>query len=341
MSDFHNSIKYGKDWTFTSKKTKENEDLRKFGISFLDDALIGIANSDIILIAAGSGLGKSEIAVHIALNNALSGRKVTLLALEAEKHEVALRGKYKHLARCFYKDPYRDNSKKPNYMSWYYNQQEFLNKYDDQSFTDESFENLTIVYRDRKFDVEDVAKSMASFKDTDLVILDHFHYLDFDGDNENKKYKEIIVKIRELALQYNKPFVIMSHIRKQDKRTKELVPSQEEIHGTSDLFKVATKVVTIAKKHSEDFSKFESYMRICKCRQDGSRANYIGVVSFNNILNEYNDKYQVGTLSYDGADFNVCQDRFTPEWAKNSVIFPENTEEKRSEVYKRLIETRR
>jgi hypothetical protein len=302
-----------------------NRNKIKFGITFLDDVFNGILRSDIIVVAAGSGHGKSEIANHIAITNALSGTKVLLFALESERHEVAMRAAFKALAMAFYKDPYRDREAVPNYLDWAVGDQDFLSKYD----AAESLRGLplTIVYREHRFDITDFEKALMSTKNsTDLVVLDHFHYLDFEGENENREYKEMIIKIRALALEYKKPCIIMSHIRKSDKRYRELVPSQEEIHGTSDLFKVATKVVTLAPNYVSGMTNgFETYMRICKCRQDGSRARYTGITSFDPRTNTYRPKYRVGTLSGDCKEFADTPLAERPRWAHSA-------EERKAEI---------
>ena len=59
-----------------------------FGIAPLDDALIGILPNDLICIGADSGVGKSEIALDIALHNAYSGKKVGLYFIEGGAEEA-------------------------------------------------------------------------------------------------------------------------------------------------------------------------------------------------------------------------------------------------------------
>src|SRR4051812_7956577 len=74
----------------------------EFGITYLDDALNGIRRSDLVIIAARTGAGKTELAATLALKNCLSGSKAILIALEAERFEVLRRLKYQMVASVFF-----------------------------------------------------------------------------------------------------------------------------------------------------------------------------------------------------------------------------------------------
>jgi len=62
------------------------------GFHDLDRAIMGLNNSDLILIASRPGMGKTSIALNIALNAAKSsGKTVTVFSLEMSREQLALR----------------------------------------------------------------------------------------------------------------------------------------------------------------------------------------------------------------------------------------------------------
>ena len=67
----------------------------KYAIKFLDDKLKGIFNTELIIIGAHTGIGKSTLANMIALNLANQGVKPALLSLENFKGDMLLKETFK------------------------------------------------------------------------------------------------------------------------------------------------------------------------------------------------------------------------------------------------------
>ena len=62
------------------------------GLSDLDNAIMGLNNSDLILIASRPGMGKTSMALNIALKVAKSsGKSVAVFSLEMSREQLALR----------------------------------------------------------------------------------------------------------------------------------------------------------------------------------------------------------------------------------------------------------
>jgi replicative DNA helicase len=311
-----------------SKITREENKkfILSFGVPYLDHALGGILKTDVVLLAGKSGQGKSEMAVQISLANAMAGKTVYHFALEAEKDEIANRVGYKALVRRLYQSKFY-SSEKPNFLEWILGRQDHLvGKFENEVAEElRALSNFRVVYRNEQFTIEDFEKClMAAKHDADLIVLDHLHYLDFDDENENQAYKRIVKKIRTLALEYSKPIVLVAHVRKGDRRAKELVPGVEDIHGSSDIFKIATKAITIAPAFDYQISEGKSfrlptYIRIGKSRHDGSRARYTGLVVFNAKDNAYESKYKIGQLSPGGDEWTETLEIDRPFWFKGDT----------------------
>lgn len=293
-----------------------------FGVSFLDEALGGIYNNDLVVLGAKTGLGKSQLAMLIALENARQGKRVHFFALEAEEYEIERRIKYQLIADKFYKMPNRPNIHL-NYMDWYYNkfskELESIEKEIEEE--EHNLSTLNIYYRQVQFDIQEFERLAFGVKDqTDLMIIDHLHYFDHDDENENRAIKQIVKRIRDCALISGKPIILVAHVRKSDRRLKQLIPDIEDFHGSSDIGKIGVKVITIAPCYEEVVTTHrKTFFQILKCRVDGSRMNMTGLLGFNINNQRYEKQYKLGRLSYDGTDFKPFNFNEMPFWAINAL----------------------
>ncbi len=303
----------------SQRKTLRNG-LLSFGIKYLDDAMIGILKNDLILIGAGSGGGKTQTCCNIARANVEKGKKVHYIALEAEYLEIERRIKYQLFAKHFFNDPNRPQIH-ISFQNWMLGDfiescavyeaqaaQEFIAKYS----------TLFTFYKSDKFDVNDLITTvMECAEETDLIILDHVHYMDYDDNNENRAVKEIAKTARMLALEMGKPIILVSHVRKTDKNSTSFAPGLEEFHGSSDLYKIATKAITIGPGAIHADGKIETYIRIVKNRFEGSVTRYIGKCFYGSKDGSYKKEYQIGD-AYQSRDtgFTQLDYRVYPAWGE-------------------------
>jgi replicative DNA helicase len=315
--------------TFSTRLKKERairlengKECLNFGVSFLDECLGGIYKNDLILVGAKTGFGKSQLASLIATENVKKGKRVHFLALEAEEFEIERRIKYQFIADKFFKL----QSKPPirlNYMDWYYGKLDEHLKYIEEEVEEELHElsNLNVYYRTGAFDVNEFERIALGIKnETDLIIIDHLHYFDYDDQNENKAIKQIVKTIRDCALISGKPVILIAHVRKTDKRAKQLIPDIEDFHGSSDIGKIATKAITLAPCYDESASAHrKTYFQALKCRVDGSRTSMTGLSAFNVNNHKYEKQYYLGKVSADGTDFKPFDYNEMPFWALNAI----------------------
>lgn len=300
----------------------------QFGVKFLDDAMVGIAPRDLVLLGAKTGIGKTQLAMSIALHNVVQGKRVHYFALEAEYREIERRMKYQAVVDRFYGDPNRPYAAPADVRSveWMTGALDgHLAKYEEAAERDLALvlRGLRTFYRERDFTSDDFAKRLDEVKDeTDLVILDHLHYIDTDDTNENRGYKRIVKQIRDAALHAGKPVIVVAHVRKGDRRLEPLVPTIEDFHGSSDISKIATKAVMIAPAYEQPQSSlpylWRTYMQIVKCRQEGSVTRYAALTSFNARSGRYEPFYALGRLTDAGRAFSDLSENDTPSWARRS-----------------------
>lgn len=306
-----------------SLRVDSRKGILQFGLDFLDDALTGILPNDLILIGAGSGAGKTQICTNIALANILKNKRVHFFALEADQHEIARRIKFQIIAKHFFNDPPRERPVcDVNYTSFLLG--DFfkipgMGVY--EAIADDeirkNFKNLNVFYKGESFDVNDLIQQVAMIQDeTDLIIVDHVHYFDYDDDNESRSVKEIAKTARTLALNFGKPIILVSHLRKKDKFSKEICAGLEEFHGSSDLYKIATRAITIAPGAVVD-GGYETYIRIVKNRLDGGSTRFMAKCIFNSRKGSYEKGYEIGYSNQSRDDgFSNLEFALRPSWAR-------------------------
>jgi replicative DNA helicase len=295
-----------------------------FGINFLDRMLRGILPDDLVLLGGFPGSGKTETASRIFQNAAQLGKRVHMFALEAGEGEIERRIKFREYAKLFYADPDRMPGVTPRYLDWFYGDLDSVFARYDKAVSDklENLNNMFTYYRGSSFDLNHFAKIVPALagmpEPTDLIIVDHIHYFDLPGTNENRALSDTIKGIRDIAQINNVPVILVAHLRKKDKRSAALVPDLDDFHGTSDLGKVATKAILLAPGQMLSSTEFETYFSVRKFRMDGGSTRYIGAHTFDTRHNDYSRGFELGTLSPDGQQFVPVDQDVTrePKWLR-------------------------
>lgn len=304
-------------------RTKNLTEPLEFGIDFLDHSLGGIFKEDLILIGAPSGVGKTQLCCNIVMANMNSGKRIHYIALEAGEYEIERRFKFPHIAERYFADEGRPKLKtKFNFSDWYIGRyaKEFK-KYeaDVSEFFQKAYIRVSTLYKGDKFGLTELIESVLQCsEETDLIIIDHVHYFDFEDDNENRAIKQIAKMVRTLALENKIPIILVAHMRKSDRRNPELVPGLEEFHGSSDLYKIATKVITFSPGKSMPDGTYETFFRTPKNRFNGSSSRFMGREFFSPRKGGYeSNKYELGWCDQQKSDgFKAVELSSQPEWAR-------------------------
>ena len=301
------------------QRIKNRERLLTFGIDYLDDAMVGIMPNDLILIGAGSGAGKTQTCCNIAAANIEAGKRVHYIALEAELYEIERRIKYNFFAKHFFSDPNKPKEAFINFQDWmmgdFWETCKLYEAQADKEFA-EKYKSLFTFYKQDKFDINDMIFHVTSICDsTDLIIVDHVHYFDYSDDKENQSIKEIAKTARMLTLEQGKPMILVSHLRKRDRFADELCPGLEEFHGSSDLYKIATKAITLGPGAASEPGKFDTYFRIVKNRFDGGVTRYMGKATYVQREGRYAKGYEIGASNQKrDSGFTVLDYALWPDW---------------------------
>jgi replicative DNA helicase len=317
-----------------AQRIADGAKMLQYGVPFLDSVLCGILSNDLIMVGARTGAGKTELAKIVAMNNAKAGKRVSFFALEGEDKEIERRIKFPYLV-----DYYSSDNSIPNagfgYAEWR------LGRYKDSLDTPEykaradaeflrNYSTLKTYYRVRgDFGINDLDREvMKVHKDSDLIILDHLHFVDLDGKDENREQKKLVTRLRQLALELGVPILCIAHLKKG--ASKNLVPELDDFMGSSDISKIATTCITLAPCHEFNTSDprvrgSATFMRIAKFRLDGTRTPFVGIGFYDKSIGAYRQEYCIGKLNYAENKWIPARD-YMPYWAKIEDVITDVSE---------------
>lgn len=299
-----------------------------WGVGFLDKALGPILPKDLVLIGAKSGRGKTDLARIVAMTNAYEGKKsVHYFALEGERNEIERRAKYAQLAEFMVSRVPSEQFARMNYLEWYLGRLDGLTAPYEAAVDEtlgEKFRTLHTFYRGRDFTVDTLERKILEIQDeTDLIIVDHLHYIDTrDDEDEYRGQKAMMKRIRDLQDGIGRPVVLIAQLRKEatQKASRTLLPELDDFQGSSDLGKIATKAVLLAPalEHTPTAAyRAPTFIGAQKCRVDGSRTRYAAVAEFNFRTSRYEDDFTPGRMTKGGTAFEPLAREQWPQWLKH------------------------
>lgn len=294
----------------------------RYGISYLDDVFRAILPTDTILLGAETGLGKTECALAIATANVRLGRRVAYFALEAEENELEMREKHRWLSRQLYLRKLAGSRDLP-FVDWYLGDCDDLVSPELDAEADawiaEHLAGLRTYYRGRVFGAAELTSAIkAIHRDVDMIVIDHLHYVDASEDlDENRALTETLKVIRELTLDVQKPMLVVAHLRKKDERLKHLIATLGDFHGTSNLTKIATQVITLARADIEAPKWYlaPTYMIALKDRRAGA-VPLVALTMYDKRTRTYEETYSLGRLTKGRTAWEQLKQLEAPGWAR-------------------------
>lgn len=284
-----------------------------FGIDFLDDALCGIVSSDVILIGAPSGGGKTQLATLICKNVAKQGKRAAMLALESMKYEITMRLVYGLLQSKLNGKTY------PEFLF-------SMESADRRELVREAVRELPggdllrVFYKEDTFGANELMKEFYALEDnSDLIVVDHFHFLDLSGEkSEMMEQRDLANEINRLQKQIKKPVILLAQFNKSYTKSDQLFPTLADFYGTSSLTNMVTKAITVTQRLPENYelgdtgSKRPTMLHVAKHRNDGSVTAYYSMSYFNTETNTY----EPGYVLFNSRDNSPVEPHKRPNWAR-------------------------
>lgn len=293
------------------------------GIDYLASLYRALIRSDVLLLGAETGAGKTEAATLLAMDAAMAGKRVHYFALEAEEGEIERRIKYKLLCSLVYRAGHYARGRL-NFVDWR------LGLIDDITgpFEDAAdqmlaahFPKLHTFYRASEFSSADLRRACASLRDeSDLAVVDHFHYIEPIDADVNRGAKRIMQSIEQVNRDTGIPLVLVAHLKKPEAlRNAPLVPRLSDFHGSSDIGKIVTKAAIFAPAYDQKQVEphlHPTYVRAGKFRLDSGRTRYVGLCNFNSRTSNYEAGFVLGRLTDNDRKFEIVAPDKIPAWAR-------------------------
>lgn len=282
-----------------------------FPISFVNDVIGAVRPSDLIIIEAKTGIGKTEMLTLIASQAAKSGKQVFFCALEAEKMEIERRIAFKEVAKIFY----ANRSDFPatlhlDYTDWILDRYPELDELNTHVSEDvmprvtEGIEFYTPMLSDfTRKDFLQIYSEVVKLG-CQLFLFDHIHYLSpmSNKETENQHLRNTVVTLRDLINKHEVPIISASHIRKEDRGNSSYLPTLEDLHGSSEISKQANHVISFGPCYEipskDDFKKMiapvpgSTLCRVLKSRTGRAGADrYVGLLKFDLQERSYSENY--------------------------------------------------
>ena len=283
-----------------SERDVRNEGRLPLGIAFLDDCLGGVYPRDLLLFGAGTGVGKTALAVQAAMAGADAGREVYLFALEAEVGEVGARLYFEELGR-------RVNDKRLDFAGWWRGQWRGLDEkhgVEIKKALEPRLARLHTFYKRRgDFTTLNLSQQLEAIAErAGMIVLDHVHEIDSEDDRaELRAQKRVINLLRDIALDLSVPVVAVSHIRKREKGGPlTLLPTTDDLHGSGFLSKKATQVVLFGREWEgprPEPNLSPTLMQVDKDRH-GRASKLVARMYYRMDQARYEDAYELGKLEW-------------------------------------------
>lgn len=186
------------------------------GLPDLDDLILGLNKSELVIIAARPGMGKTSIALNIALNVAMTQhKKVAIFSLEMSREQLVTR----LLSRA----------------ALVPSQNLFTGRLTDQQWRDVAAAANTLSASDILIDdnstltVADMNAQCRTIKDLDLVVIDYLQLMSsaggrgFSNESRTQAVSDISRMMKVMAKQLGVPVICLSQLNRaaearQDKR---------------------------------------------------------------------------------------------------------------------------
>lgn len=256
------------------------------GYPWLDDKIVGLFKSELMVVGGETGLGKTTFVTSICYKAARRGIKTAVFALEDRLSDYGIKAVYFELGRIRKRKGY------PHNYPW--------NAYRKNEITDPQYKTLRkeaeeavktsdLFFADvpTQMTIESLEKIIANSveKGVKLFLIDHLHYFDMmKGDKSKADYiEEMMVRLKSLMNRTGARVILVVHYKKLDGKK----PTVESFKDSISIPQNANYVVNIWRDRSESGSQFETTFYLPKVRNPNGEATI--KLSYDPDENEYRD----------------------------------------------------
>lgn len=233
----------------------------------IDQMLSGLGKSDLILIAARPGVGKTSFALNIAQNIAIEKpkRTIAVFSLEMSNEQLA--------SRMLSAQSGVDNLKFRN------------GEMSDDDWTELAHAASILTDTDVYFDdtagitVAQMKAKLRRLKKLDLIIIDYLQLMSGGGRYENRSTEvgAISRSLKIMAKEFNVPVITLSQLNRETEKTKSK-PQLSNLRESGSIEQDADAILFLWKPEDEDGEQQSGPVQIVKCEVAKNRHGPVGSV---------------------------------------------------------------
>jgi replicative DNA helicase len=217
------------------------------GFSKLDRILCGFDGGDLIIVGAETSVGKSLFTASMVDNSYRGGMAKSTLIFNLEMKNERYASRFAQMSEGTFSLPiyFFDNTKGAT--------------------------------------IDAVDNAIAKVDDLGLVVIDHLHYFNLaNSENEAAQIGRITRRIKELAIKYNIPIILISHTRRQPAGMTKKPPTIDDLLGSSRIGQDADTIITLDRDDDGNERDIISvYVR--KNRNKGTTGKVQMKIDFSNL----------------------------------------------------------
>jgi replicative DNA helicase len=199
----------------------------KTGIFGLDKVTNGLQKSDLIVLAARPGVGKTSFAMNIVNNVATNGGKVAFFALEMPAEQIMQRA----ICSTAFIDMAKPINGKMNTREWQKVTKASQKLTDTRLFIDDSSLNTPI-------EVLSKCRKLDSQEKLDLIVIDYLQLMTLKGKKESRQQEisDMSRLLKVASRELNIPIVVLSQLsRDTEKRKGDSRPVLSDLRGSGAI----------------------------------------------------------------------------------------------------------
>lgn len=170
---------------------------------------------------------------------------------------------------------------------------------------DEKFKGKLFLYNTKaNASVDEILEGFEEARkqnDCKVFVIDNVEQFEFSSDNENKAIKDIVIKIRDYAINNKVHIFLVAHLRKTEREI--ILPDLNDVKGTSAMVNIAKNVLIVLRmdKINHDTKQYKELKKLielnnynlddadCLIKVAKTKGRKLGFVclKFNRITNTY------------------------------------------------------
>lgn len=244
------------------------------GFKDLDKLLGGLHKTDLIILAARPGMGKTAFALNVAQNAAFAGNSVIIFSLEMANKQLGQR----MLAMAASVD--MENIKRGNLT---------MNDWESLSMTQDEFEGKKIVIDEAVnlsiLEMKNKCRRLKAERGLDLVIIDYLQLMSMSGaENREKEVSALSRNIKLMAKELDCAIILLSQLSRAPESRKDHRPQLSDLRESGAIEQDADIVIFLRREDyyvdedEEGNSEISSNRSVCEVNIAKHRNGPTGTV---------------------------------------------------------------